>query len=182
MAAFAEESLVRKTSDHKLLGARSCSLHPQTLIHFGQSLSYLPVLGHPKLLCLDCLLVCSWHRLSPAAEQLPGILQDAFLDLGSSHHANKRWQDPSSKLSHISWKQVKGEKATTENNTALHCAGRRARPCLRLPREQLNAARSGYHNCHKGSSSAARPAGIPQASSGPVWNRTSSALGTLLLM
>lgn len=34
------------------------------------------------------------------------------MDLGSSHHANKRWQDPSSKLSHISWKQVRewGEK------------------------------------------------------------------------
>lgn len=168
VAAFAEESLVRKTADHKLLVAGSCSPHPQTPMHFGQSLSSLPALGHPKLLCLDCLLVCSWHRLSPAAKQLPGVLPDAFLDLGSSHHANKRWQDPSGKPSHISWKQVKGEKATTENNTELHCAGSRARPCLRLPREQLHAARSGCHNCHKGSSSSGRPAGGLQARRGPL--------------
>lgn len=158
---------MEQTSDHKLLVARSCSLHPQTLIHFGQSLSYLPVLGHPQQLCLDCLLVCSWHRLSPAAEQLPHILLDAFLDLGSSHHANKHWQDPSGKLSHISWKQVKGEKATTENNAELCCAGLRARPCLQLPREQLNAARPGCHSRRKGSSSTAR---------------TRSAPGTALLM
>lgn len=74
--------------------------------------------GFPSTACLF------WHRRAPAAGQLPGVLRDAFLHLGGSHHANQRWQDPSGKLSHTSWKRVKGGKATAASSGERGCAGR----------------------------------------------------------
>lgn len=110
--AFAEESLVRKMS------ATCCWLQEGD---FSRAVLQTPNSGSvgptpvpvPGLLCHDCVCNCSQQHSILLRELLPGVLQD----LGSSHHTGKC----SGKLSHSSWEQVKGERATKAQRGAVPC-------------------------------------------------------------